>query len=722
MLKATNEQEYSLRHVFLSLLVIFLCCIISYWPVSAGIFSLKNDAIRYFLPVRFQISDMINHGQFPYWTPYVNLGHPLYTDMQSGVWNPFVWLISLFGNYTMRSLQMELLTYVFLSGVSMFFLLKHFKLNLLVCLTLAVSYMLCGFISDSAQFPYWICGMAFFPFVFLFFHKTLKELSFKAALFFSFSLYLLFVTGYPGEFIIIAWFLFAYLILHIFKNKNQIPGLIKLLSFSIIIFSLFSLPAILAYISGLPFITRGAGVSLDSAMSNSMHPLSLVTYLFPLTGWKLQISETDILGRNSFMGLLTIILLIISFFTKTKNSLLIFFKWVFIVSLLLSLGKYGGLRFITYYILPGMNTFRHPSLFRFLSIFSGVILAAYALQQIFENKTDFSKKKKALGAAILLIIISSIVIIIYNPSKLSDLVPASFTIVSLKNWLEQSSLVNWLIIELIIQLAFLLVIYQYLLKKQNIKAVAFAAILNCLFHTILIQPVTVVSSQTVSSLKTTINIMKQEGYPLPNLNSTINSNSIKDENIFLKTGPVNMYNKKHGYQFGFVTPGPLRTHEKFMTADNLSNILFNFPLLYKADTAFTYTENVTLPGNKKFVLTEDSALISAINHLIRDTIYKVSTQKYSPGEWEFEINSASTGFYCLIQNYYPDWELFINGKKESIYLCNMSLMGFKLASGKNSVKLQFRDNKVKMAFYVHLIAWAALICYIFFLILKRKRN
>jgi hypothetical protein len=49
-------------------------------------------------------------------------------------------------------------------------------------------------------------------------------------------------------------------------------------------------------------------------------------------------------------------------------------------------------------------------------------------------------------------------------------------------------------------------------------------------------------------------------------------------------------------------------------------------------------------------------------------------------------------------------------------------MGFKLASGKNLVKLQFRDNKVKAALYVHLIVWVLFIIYILFLALKRKRN
>ena len=63
----------------------------------------------------------------------------------------------------------------------------------------------------------------------------------------------------------------------------------------------------------------------------------------------------------------------------------------------------------------------------------------------------------------------------------------------------------------------------------------------------------------------------------------------------------------------------------------------------------------------------------------------------------------------------------INGKKETLYLCNLSLMGFKLDRGKHIVKIQFTDNKVLAAFYVHLFAWVLFINYIFFLLLKRKR-
>jgi hypothetical protein len=319
-------QIYSKRQIILSLIILLACCAIGYWPVSAGIFSLKNDATLYFLPVRYQVSEMIRTGHFPFWTPFINLGHPLYTDMQSGVWNPIVWLLSLFGTYTMRSLQMELLIYVYISGISMFFLLKYFKLHPVISLSLAVCYMLCGFNSDSAQFAYWIAGTAFLPFVFLFFLKTLFETSWKQALLFSFSMYMLFVTGYPGEFIIIFYFLLSYFIIHVIRNRKDFLKLLKVAGLSVLVFFLLSLPVIIAYASGLQYITRGGTVSYDLTMTNSMHPATLISWLFPLAAWKVHAPGTDILGRNSFIGLMPFLLLLVSFFIRSKNSIIVFFK------------------------------------------------------------------------------------------------------------------------------------------------------------------------------------------------------------------------------------------------------------------------------------------------------------------------------------------------------------------------------------------------------------
>ena len=209
----TKYLNYDLPYI----LVILICCIVAYWPVSFFVYSLKNDALNYFLPVRFQVSEAINNGFWPFWSPYFNLGYPLHGDMQSGVWNPIVQIISLFGAYTLKTLQFETVLYVFLSGVGMFYLIKHFKIDKKICLLISVSYMLCGYNSDSAQFLNWISSAAFLPFVILFFYRSLSEHSWKLCMICGLFFYIYFVTAYPADFIILFYLLlslFMWTLLH----------------------------------------------------------------------------------------------------------------------------------------------------------------------------------------------------------------------------------------------------------------------------------------------------------------------------------------------------------------------------------------------------------------------------------------------------------------------------------------------------------------------------
>ena len=345
---------------------LFVCCIVAYWPVSLFVYSLKNDALNYFLPVRFQVSEAISNGEWPFWSPYFNLGYPLHGDMQSGVWNPFVQILSLFGPYTLKILHFETLLYVFLSGLGMFYLLKYFSIEKKVCLLVSVSYMLCGYNSDSAQFLNWISSASFLPFVILFSFKSVNEESWKTLIFCGFFLYLFFVTAYPADFIILIYLLFIFFVWHFFQaqapKKQIFFVLFKRLFVIGLVFIFLSLPAIVSYYQFLPLTERGTGATYEQAMSNPLHPILTFSYLTPLPVWKASFASiTDPLERNCYFGLVTFAFLITGFLLKFKNSWLTFCKWAFIVTLIFSLGKIGIIRPITYYILPLMDSFRHPA-------------------------------------------------------------------------------------------------------------------------------------------------------------------------------------------------------------------------------------------------------------------------------------------------------------------------------------------------------------------------
>jgi hypothetical protein len=247
--------------------------------------------------------------------------------------------------------------------------------------------MLCGFNNDAGQYLNWISGSAFLPFVFLFYHKLLRTPSIYTTCLFSFFLWLLFTTAYPGEFVITAYVLLAMLLVKTATlPKNTRVQFIKqtawLHSIAILIFACLALPAILSFARYLPLTERGTGASYDDAMDNPLHPLLTIAYIAPLSAADAnKFTITDGLERNSWFGLFTFIFFISALIIKDKNKHFTYLKFAFIISFIFSLGELGVLRIIAYYTLPLMNSFRHPAMCKLFSTFFAVLLAAFYLQE-----------------------------------------------------------------------------------------------------------------------------------------------------------------------------------------------------------------------------------------------------------------------------------------------------------------------------------------------------
>lgn len=162
-----NRVHY--QHYFLLLII----CLLAYWPLSFGIFSVKNDAIHYFLPYRFHISEALRNGEAPFWSPYIYLGNPIQGDMQSGAWNPVVWLLSVFGRYDITLFHYENLFYIFLGGAGMYKLSHRLVDHGKTAFLMGASYMLSGFMLGG-QLINWLAAAAFLPFIIHYYLLFLK--------------------------------------------------------------------------------------------------------------------------------------------------------------------------------------------------------------------------------------------------------------------------------------------------------------------------------------------------------------------------------------------------------------------------------------------------------------------------------------------------------------------------------------------------------------------
>jgi hypothetical protein len=700
-------------NTLLYLLFLLLCCLIAYWPLTFHLFSLKNDALNYFLPVRYQISEAINNRQWPVWSPYFNLGYPLQGDMQSGVWNPFVQFFSLFGSYTLKTLQYETLLYIYLCGVGMYFLLTHFSIQKNIAIWGSIAYMLCGFNSDSAQFLNWISGASFLPFVFLFYYRTLKEASLKQAVFCGFFLYLLFVTAYPADFIITAYIFFFYLLVYLYREKSfsKKKSIFDLLKIHLVLaacFLLLSFPAIISFFEFLQFSERGHGASYHDAMSNPFHPFLVFSYVAPLGVWRAPyVFHTDPLERNSYFGIITFLLLTAAFFIHSSNRLVRFCKWAFIISLIFSFGKIGGLRPLAYYLLPLMNTFRHPANVKLFTIFFACIIAAFSLQEFtYKNIVDRYKKRSFYTVAGISVAILFFAFL--SDISFSGLFHNSHSQLSLvekiKDKLDKLSFFDLIAINFLLQLPFLVIAYFNFVKKINLKWLITTGIANCILFTMLFQPFTVVKKDSVASIQSVLNKVAQPLYPLPDLKVSLDENSKDGEKYFKEIGALNMYNKKIGRIDYRIAPSNLNTQNEFWQNKLLRNKLMKYPLLYRADTAFLYSSpKIDTSVNKKIIVTEDSAIANFVNSYSKETISEIDVLHFYPNRFDFEINCQQPGFYCLFQNYYPRWKLYVDGIKTEIVRCNISFMGLQLKPGHHLVSFRYKTDDLIIAFYINIV-------------------
>ena len=725
MITAVAPFHKNLLNTIAYLIFLLLCCLVAYYPLTFHLFSLKNDALNYFLPVRHQISEALDTGIFPLWSPYFNLGYPLHGDMQSGVWNPVVQLFSLFGPYTLKTLQYETLLYIYLSGVGMFFLLNQFIADRKIILWASVAFMLCGFNSDSAQFLNWISAASFLPFVFLFYHRTLKERSWKQAVFCSFFLYLLFVTSYPADFIITAYVLFFYLIFHFVQqrkifNKKIIINIIKTHTVILIFFLLLSLPAIISFSEFLNLSERGNGATYINAMSNPFHPLLLFSYVTPLGVWKAPfVSITDPLERNAYFGIITLILLIAAFFIRTNNMLIRFCKWAFFISLIFSFGAMGGLRALAYYLLPLMNTFRHPANAKIFTIFFACIVSALSLPYLIKSIND-SKKKYAFYIVTTITIIILLIAIFTSSFTAFNFINTGNVNERIKSFLDNTSFADLILLNIFLQIPFLIITYFCFVKKINVKWLIIAGIINCIINTMLFQPFTVVKKDSVTAIQSFLNRTEVQGYPLPDVAQSLNENSKEGYNYFNEIGAGNMYNKKIGRIDYRITPSNLKTQNDFWFNKSLRNKLMQYPLLYPADTALHASDvkNFDTAITKKIIFIEDAITTNALNHYQRSTSNSIHVKSFTPNKFDFEIDCDQSAFYCLFQNCYPRWQLYIDGERTEIKKCNISFMGFQLPPGHHTVSFVYKKSDLIITFYISLIISLLIILFAMTLFIK----
>ncbi len=675
-------------------LLLLLICLLAYWPLTFGIFSVKNDAIHYFLPYRYNISEAIRNGEWPFWSPYIYLGYPVYGDMQSGAWNPVVWLFSLFGRYDLTLFHYENLLYIFLAGVGMYKLSGRFVNHSQAALLVGVSYMLSGFML-SGQLINWLASAAFIPFVILYYLRSLESARYANGIKTAIALYFLFTAGYPSFFILTCYLVFMLFMIRLFDNyrtgssNKKWKALFGQHVIILLIFAGLSMPAIVSYIDLLPYYQRGTGAGYSDVVRNSFEWQHLLSFLFPSAiSTNDIISTTDVTCRNLYVGLFVFPVLAAIPPKKGRTTSLLILMSVF--AFLFSLGDSTPVRKICYRFFPLMDTFRHPSQMRLFVILPLLLLLAPGLKKVLNNELSLPELKKLraltwlITAALLLVTVMA-----FTQSSIMEQFTSFRSTgirVALKKVMESLSLHDVVTLNGLIQLFFLSLFLLWLKKTYRPpQLISLLWVTNMFVMAQLLFPVTFVSKTSPGVINGLIH-QYPEGFPVAGLQYPVAENSLDAYDNFDKLALSYFYNKKIGISKTTNSPSFLEQQEHFLSNNFLYNYVGGLPVAYTAGRVVNIKDTARADLNNCNYAFADTLFTSPGDC---DTNNRAVIKKLSANHFEIETHTNPGTFIVLTQNFHHHWQASVDGIRQKIYKTNTSFMGIPLTPGKHRVIFRF---------------------------------
>ena len=352
---------------------------------SNQIFSFR-DLSRYYYPLRWFAFNEIKNGSFPFWNPFISCGHPIFASLQSVILYPLS-IVYLIFNFDF-AFNFFIILHVFLGGIFFYLLMRDLKFLHISSLISAVVFMFSGYLVAMINLTTTLAAAIWFPLVFLFFNRSLNQGKYlKNIVLTSFFLGLMFLGGEPTPMFATVMILGLFTVTHIIINKKNLIKDLVIFAAVLIIFVLIFSFQIIPFLEMLKLSNR---TQADFSMATywSFPPRDVVNFIMPFFYGSFQFQEESIMRQDwllfSYLGIIPIILFLTAFiFRKDKYSL--FFRFIFIIGLVIIYGRFTPLYQLLYKFVPGFNFIRYPVKFFFISAVAFSFLAGCGWQEYVER-------------------------------------------------------------------------------------------------------------------------------------------------------------------------------------------------------------------------------------------------------------------------------------------------------------------------------------------------
>ena len=687
-------------------LIYLLVAILAYWQIAFFQNMLKWDMIDAYLPWRSFISESIINGHFPFWNPYQDFGYPIHADMRS-IWVPEVWLMSLFGGYSVYSLAILFILYTSIAGIGMKFLANYFVKDEKAAFFVGLTYMLSGYLTAHGQEMSTINSFTFIPVVIFQYLKFKDNINFKSALSFFVFTFITILSGYQAHSFILLYLLltlFIYIIVDLYKKSE----LVKIKTFVlyhigfVLTMLVLALPIIISAYQVFPFVQRlNSGVSTDTLSILSFSPQSLLSLILPFSVIRnIDFFNTDLSMTNLYFGIITLVFFVVSLFHFNRKSIFTVILVFGLLSLLASFGNYTPFRALLFDYVPFMNLFRGSAFFRLFALIPFVISAGFVFTQFNTYKKSIIYVTTVIIALLLGFLAFSISEINWESFSFLYSKDAFFDILSKTSTYYENIFVQSLI-QILILGSFLILIF---LRKANYKTLIILITLDLIFAVQLNIRSTSISK--FSPKNTDLFLSSQPiGFPVPSeLNvskcsdaSVSNTPLWRNTNIFAKRVSGDSFNS-----FYFDKTQVFRD-SLFILRDSVTNN----NLVYFSSDIQPLSKINNYPFTRKTVFVTDT--IANRLHFVNQNKNKATIEQFFPNQIVINLDVKKQGLLTLIQSYYPGWKAYVDGEEVEIIESNTMFMSVVVKNGKHQLIFQYSNKIILYSFIVSSILFLALI-------------
>jgi hypothetical protein len=435
--------------IFISGLLIILVLLFFWEMFFGGKVLCMRDMLFDFIPQHSFAGKVLQGGHLPFWNTYSGFGKPFLADPQTAAFYPPHIVFYLFSPVV--ALKFYCLIHLWITGVSMYALARHWRMDRAPALVSAISWMFGSWLMGSMEFANNFTSVTWMPIIILItakitntaFHpqsniRTVQLLRLTALL--ALFLCMQYLTGYPEFVAYTCVICVAYILALCTYEKNLMA-----MTWAIFLFAGAGLLALLLaspqLFLGLEFLDHSErAVAVNPHFNEaSLHPRHLLGFFLPFINgypgypdkyWAGTVYEFWL--GTCYVGIVPLILACAAMLwlnikqTDVGVRRYRFFSGflcaVVLSGMIMAFGKHTPLYKILFDSVPGFNRFRFPSKFLLLVAFGISMLAGIGYQAIYairEKQPKASSVRNILllgGLGLWVLLLSGYIYAAHNPN------------------------------------------------------------------------------------------------------------------------------------------------------------------------------------------------------------------------------------------------------------------------------------------------------------------